>query len=211
MLSMSTHYTIREFSEIVGVTVRTLQRWDREGRLKPPRTLTNRRYYTDEHIKLVLGTRIENRVSKRKTVVYCRVSSRQQSPELKNQIQEMERFCSKEELAVDEWISEYGSGINFKRYKFLSLITRIIAGEVDHLIVAHQDRLMRFGFELMEHICRLSGCTITIANSKYLSPQEEMIEDLMAIIDIFSGRLYGLLGYKKKIKAAAEGKNSKST
>ena len=204
---MSTNYTIRQFSEIVGVTVRTLQRWDREGRLKPPRTLTNRRYYTDEHILEVLGARLANRSSKRKTVVYCRVSSRQQAPHLKNQIKDMERFCEKEELAVSEWITEYGSGMNFKRAKFLSLISRIIAGEVDHLIIAHKDRLVRFGFELIEHLCRLSGCNITVVHSKSLSPQEEMIEDLMAIIHTFSCRLYGLRSYKNRIKAAAEGQN----
>ena len=94
-----------------------------------------------------------------------------------------------------------------ERAKFLSLISRIIAGEVDHLIVAHKDRLVRFGFELIEHLCRLSGCLLTIANSKSLSPQEEMIEDLMAIIHTFSCRLYGLRSYKNRIKAAAEGQN----
>ena len=115
--NMSTHYTIGQFSEIVGVCVKTLQRWDREGRLKALRTHTNRRYYNEEHLSQVLGEK--KRSLPRKVVVYCRVSSRQQATHLKNQREAMEHFCLSAGYRVDEWIMEYGSGMNFKRKKFI--------------------------------------------------------------------------------------------
>ena len=100
---------------------------------------------------------------------------------------------------------EYFSYMNFKRKKFKNLISRILTGEIECLIVAHKDRLLRFGYDLLSHICQLSRCKIIIANSQSLSPQEELIDDLMAIIHTFSCRLYGLLRIKKKIKAIAKG------
>jgi predicted site-specific integrase-resolvase len=133
------------------------------------------------------------------------VSSRQQATHLKNQREAMEHFCLSAGYRVDEWIMEYGSGMNFKRKKFKNLISRILTGEIECLIVAHKDRLLRFGYDLLSHICQLSRCEIIIANSQSLSPQEELIDDLMAIIHTFSCRLYGLRSYKKKIKAIAKG------
>jgi predicted site-specific integrase-resolvase len=94
--------------------------------------------------------------------------------------------------------------MNFKRKKFLALLERIEGGEVAQLIIAHKDRLVRFGFDFFEHFAQRHGCKIVVANQRSLSPQQEMVEDLMAIVDCFSSRLYGLRSYKKKIKEAAE-------
>jgi predicted site-specific integrase-resolvase len=84
-------YTPRKFSEKIGVTVHTLQRWDREGRLVAKRTHTNRRYYTDEDVRSVLGQQTKREKS---SIVYCRVSSQAQKPDLANQRQMLEQFCT---------------------------------------------------------------------------------------------------------------------
>ena len=112
----------------------------------------------------------------------------------------MEQFCLNCGIAVDEWIQEIGGGMNFKRKKFLFLMSRIATGEVEILIVAHKDRLCRFGFNFFEHMANENGCKIKVVNQESLSPQQEMVEDLMAIIHTFSCRLYGLRKYKKNIK-----------
>ena len=112
----------------------------------------------------------------------------------------MEQFCLASEIAVDEWIQEIGSGMNFKRKKFLSLMSRIQQGEVAQLLIAHKDRLCRFGFDYFAWLALENNFYIQVVNQELLSPQPEMVEDLMAIIHTFSGRLYGLRKYKKDLK-----------
>lgn len=192
-------YSIGEFARLAGVTVKTLQRWDRQGRLTPARTPTNRRVYTDAHLAQATGRR---RPVNRTSVVYCRVSSQAQKPDLKNQRLRLEEFCIAKGLAVDEWIEEVGGGLNFKRPKFLRLFDRIISGEIACLVIAHKDRLARFGFDLLRHLCETHDCELIVMNTESLSPEREMVEDLMAITHCFSARLYGLRNYKKQLKQA---------
>jgi len=185
------------------LSVKTLQRWDREGKLKPLRTPSNRRQYTDDHIRQALGLRgIQTAPAPRKTMVYLRVSSQAQRPDLENQRTALEQFCAARGLTVDEWIAEIGGGLNFKRPKFLNLVDAIIAGEVSTLIIAHNDRLVRFGYDLVTHLCAAHQCEIVVLNQETLSPEQEMVQDLMTIIHCFSSRLYGLRNYRKSLKEA---------
>jgi putative resolvase len=130
-------YTIGEFAKRVGVTVHTLQRWDCEGRLKARRAVNNRRYYTDDDLALALGQ--QKPETKKRCVAYCRVSSPAQKPDLANQRQTLEQFCSARGLAIDEWIEEVGGGLNFNRKRFLSIIDGVIAGDIETLVIAHKD------------------------------------------------------------------------
>jgi putative resolvase len=82
------------------------------------------------------------------------------------------------------------------------LFDRIIAGEVNCLVVAHKDRLARFGFDFLAHLCRHHKCELLVMNTESLSPEREMVEDLMAITQCFSARLYGLRNYKAALKKA---------
>ncbi|WDN88521.1 hypothetical protein BuS5_01489 [Desulfosarcina sp. BuS5] len=193
---MSKIYRINEFAKRIGKSASTLRRWDTEGRLIAKRTLTGQRYYDESDVRKILGIKDIDR----KTIVYCRVSSSNQKDDLKSQITAMEQFCLNCGIAVDEWIQEIGGGMNFKRKKFLFLMSRIATGEVKILIVAHKDRLCRFGFDFFEHMANENGCKIKVVNQESLSPHQEMVEDLMAIIHTFSCRLYGLRKYKKNIK-----------
>ena len=92
--------------------------------------------------------------------------------------------------------------MNFGRKRFLQLVDRVCLREVGTLIVAHRDRLTRFGFELLEHLCEAHGCSLLVLNSEKLSPEREMVEDLMTIVHCFSSRLYGLRNYRKALKDA---------
>ena len=199
-------YTIGEFAKLVGVVPKTLQRWDREGRLKAHRTVTNQRYYTNEDLSVVLGR--EKPTTKKRCVVYCRVSSPAQKPDLVNQRQNLEQFCTARGLRVDEWIEEIGGGLNFGRKKFLTLVDGIVAGEIGTLVIAHQDRLARFGFPLIEHLCEVHQCELIVMNNQSLSPEQELTQDLLTILHSFSSRLYGLRNYRKTLKEAlAHGTN----
>ena len=194
-------YRVKEFAALIGKSPSTLRRWDSEGRLKPKRSVGNQRYYTDADLQKALNIETETQIGK--TVVYCRVSSNNQKPELEHQIKAMEEFCLGRGECVDEWISEVGGGLNFKRKKFLSLMKDIRLGKVSKVIIAHKDRLVRFSFEFIEEFASWYGCSIIVANQESLSPEEEMVKDLMSIIHTFSCRLYGLRSYKKQIKEIA--------
>jgi putative resolvase len=148
------------------------------------------------------------RPSQRSTVVYYRVSSRSQKRDLKNQRLRLEEFCMAKGLAIDEWIEEIGGGLNFKRPRFLKLFDRIIAGEIACLVIAHKDRLARFGFELLKHLCERHDCKLLVMNTESLSPEREMVEDLMAVTHCFSARLYGLRNYKQALKSALKNDQS---
>jgi len=124
--------------------------------------------------------------------------------DLQSQVKAMEMFCLGAGIPIDALIKEVGGGMNFRRKKFLALVERIEQGEVGRLVIAHKDRLVRFGFDFFEWFAGRHGCKIIVANQETLSPQQEMVQDLMSVIHCFSSRLYGLRSYKKKIKEAAE-------
>ena len=85
----------------------------------------------------------------------------------------------------DLWLHEVGGGLNFKRPKFLGLVDAIIAGNVQTLLIAHKDRLVQFGYDLMVHICQ-QHCEPMVLNHEPLSPEQEMVQDLLTIFDCFS-------------------------
>jgi predicted site-specific integrase-resolvase len=190
---MNKQYSVSEFARRIGRSASTVRRWDREGLLTTKRLPSGHRFFDEDDVRAVLGVAAEKRL----TVVYCRVSSHGQKDDLQSQIEAMEMYCRAAGVAVDEWIKEVGGGMNFKRKQFLDLVDRIAAGEIGRLIVAHQDRLMRFGFDLLDHIAKRNGCVIEVINQESLSPQEEMTEDLLSIVHTFSCRLYGMRKYKK--------------
>ena len=206
MFNMNT-YRISEFAEIIGVSVKTLQRWDRQKKLVPDRTPTNRRIYTEHHLSTALGRIFEQ--EERETVVYARVSSQNQKPDLENQIEVLTEFCNSSGYTVDKYVKEVGGGLNFKRKKFVKLLDQVMSGKIEQLIVAHKDRLSRFGFDLIEHICKVNNCELIVMNNEKLSPEQEMIQDMLAIVHCFSARLYGLRNYRKALDKALE--DDKST
>ena len=192
-------YNIAEFAKLLGVAVITLQRWDREGRLKALRTPSNRRLYTDEHLRQARGLSPK---AERLTIVYARVSSQAQKSDLENQVRVLEDFCAANGWAVDQWVKEVGGGLNFKRPKFLKLIDLVTLGRAGRVVVAHKDRLARFGYDLLEHLCKVNGCDLVVMNQESLSPEQEMVQDMLAIVHCFSARLHGLRNYRKALKEA---------
>jgi predicted site-specific integrase-resolvase len=139
---------------------------------------------------------------KRLAVAYARVSSQAQKPDLLNQADTLRQFCIGSGITVDEWIQETGGGLNFKRKKFLWLIDMIVTGRVEKVIITHKDRLARFGFPLIEHLCQIQGCELIVMNDEKSSPEQELVEDILAIVQCFSSRLYGLRNYRKALKEA---------
>lgn len=193
---MGKQYRINEFAARIGRSTSTVRRWESEGKLIAKRLPSGHRYFDESDVRAMLGGAPERRL----TVVYCRVSSAGQKDDLESQVKAMEAYCLAGAIAVDEWIKEVGGGMNFKRKQFLHLLDRIQRGEISKVLIAHKDRLVRFGFDLLEHLALEQGCEIVVVNQETLSPEQEMVEDLLAIVHTFSCRLYGIRKYKKQLK-----------
>jgi len=190
-------------AKMLGVTVKTLQRWEREKRFIPiARTITNRRLYTVSQIHEFIGLQQTRGKEPTRLVAYCRVSSAAQKPDLINQRRVLEEFMVAKGLANVEFVEEIGGGLNFKRKKFLALMDDIRRREIKTLILAHRDRLTRFGFDWFELFAKAQGCEVLVLNQERLSPEQEMVQDLMTIVHCFSSRLYGLRNYRKKLNEA---------
>jgi len=198
-------YSVAQFAKQVGVSVKTLQRWDREGRLKAKRTVSGRRYYDEADLDTALN--LPQRPAVRLTVAYCRVSSPAQRPDLQNQRAALESYAVSKHVIVDEWIMEIGGGLNFGRKRFLALVDAIVAGEVERLLIAHRDRLARFGFALLKHLCETHETELVVMNTETLSPEQELVQDLMSIVHCVSSRLYGLRNYRKALEKALKDEN----
>jgi putative resolvase len=192
-----------EFAEKIGVSVKTLHRWDSSGKLQAKRTPSNHRYYTPDDVAVARGLQLEP--SERRNIIYCRVSSSKQKNELENQREAMERFFAENGIVIHEVVCEVGGGMNFKRKEFLRILFGVIDGTIGLVGVAHKDRLCRFAFELIEAIAAKTGCKIVTANQSSMSPTQELVEDMLAIVHCFSCRIYGSRSYgKQKTKAVAE-------
>ena len=192
-----TNYKPKEFAELLGVSVKTLQRWDREGTLTANRTPTNRRYYTYKQYLEFKGITEDDA---RKVVLYARVSTKNQKDDLQKQTAFLRQFCNARGMIVDQCIEEYGSGLNYNRKKWNELLDEVMEQKIKTIVITHRDRFVRFGYDWFEKFCTKFNTTIVVVNNESLSPQEELVQDIVSILHVFSCRLYGLRKYKKQIE-----------
>lgn len=196
-------YTISQFAKIINVTKKTLQRWDKIGQLKPILLKSGHRRYTDSHIQQVMN----NKISLDKiNVIYCRESTKQQKINLINQIEKCKLFSLNKGIEIHKIIEDYGSGLNYNRAGLKELIKLICLSKVDNLIIYYKDRLMRFGFEIIEQLSLIYNVNIIIIDDSETNKtkEQEFADDLISIIHYFSMKLYGSGSYKNKVKKAEE-------
>ena len=188
------YYSTKKVTEILGVTAQTLRNWDKEGKLKPSYVKSNGyRYYSEESI---LSYTQERKTKKNLNVVgYARVSSKKQSDDLERQINNLNTYISSKYDSFDI-ITDIGSGINYNKPGLKKLIEKINKKEVDLIIVLYKDRLLRFGFELVEYFAELNNVKIEALDKIDKNQDEELVEDLVQIITAFSCKIQG----KRKTK-----------
>lgn len=194
-------YSITEFATLVNKKVKTLQKWDREGVLKAYRTPTNRRYYTHSQYCEYIGESLKKDNSVRENVIYARVSSQSQKHDLNNQLDYLKRYTINNGISIHNVYSDIGSGLNYKRKNWLRLIDDCFQGKIEKIYVSYADRFVRFGFDWICDILKTYTDTeVVVIDNKLLTAEEEVIQDLITIIHVFSSRVYGLRKYSKKIE-----------
>ena len=186
-------YKVGEFAKKVGVSISTLQRWDRTDVLKSKRTPTNQRYYTDEDLNKVLNLEAETK-SKRKNVGYCRVSTQSQKQNLEIQKEFVSVYSLSHGVILDKIYTDIGTSLSYKRKNWSTLLKLVENNEIDKIYITHKDRFVRFGYEWFE---------------EQTSPETELTEDLLSILHVFSERNNDLKKYKTEINKELKEINEK--
>ncbi len=191
----------------LGVSQDTLRRWERAGKITAERTARGHRRFD---LTKLLGRASALSNHKQQTLVYARVSSHDQKSDLDRQVQVLENFCS-----VNGWsyeiIQDLGSGLNFEKRGLKKLLQKICSEKIDRLVLTHKDRLLRFGSELIFALCEHFGVEVVIMNkSEETRFEDDLVQDVLEIITIFSARLYGARSRKnqKLLQSLKEAANS---
>jgi predicted site-specific integrase-resolvase len=192
-----TYYPIGKFAELIGKSIQTLRNWDKKGIFKPHHvTCSGRRYYSQEQLNHFLG--IQNKKQSTKKVIgYCRVSSNKQKDDLERQIENVKTYMYAKGYQF-EIIQDIGSGINYNKKGLTQLINMITNSEIDKIVILYKDRLVRFGYELIENLCEKYNVTIEVIDSTIKTEEQELVEDLIQIVTVFSCKLQGKRAHKAK-------------
>lgn len=197
---MRRYYKIGEAAKLLGVSIQTLRRREAEGELIPDhRTKGGTRYYSREQI---LGNQS---IDSNLTIAYARVSSADQKKDLACQAEALSLYCTKQGWKF-EVIQDLGSGMNYSKKGLKRLLDMILNKKISRLVLTHKDRLLRFGSELIFSLCEAQEIEVVLVNQgKDTSFEEELAQDVLEIITVFSARLYGSRSRKnKKLVEAAK-------
>lgn len=199
---MDDKISITEAAHILGVHPQTLRVWDKEGRLTSYRTGGgHRRYDRDEVKRLAEKTSSDKPKEKnlpKLTVGYCRVSTQKQRKDLERQELVISRYCEANGLQF-RIISDVASGLNYNRRGLMDLLALVKEEAIGCVLVNYKDRLARFGYELIEEICRLHGVEIRILNqTDDVSSEQELVDDVLSVITVYSARLYGRRSHRNQ-------------
>jgi len=179
-------YTSREAAKILDVCPNSLRKWADNGEINCIRTKSGQRRYD---VESYIGKSTDST-----TICYCRVSSHKQRDDLERQVEFL-----RNQYPTAEFVRDIGSGINFKRKGLKTILERAMSGINITLVVAHRDRLARFGIDLVRQVIEQSGGKLVVLEETLLSSEQELTNDLLNIVHVFSARMHGLRSYKKQI------------
>lgn len=207
---MEKHYSISEFSELSGISKSTLRRYDNDNTFKPAFTSKGgHRRYTETQLFEI--TQKKRKAINKINIGYVRVSSKKQVDDLERQYNLMENYLISKGESF-QIIKSVGSGVNYNNRSLNELIDLVISGKVNKVFIMYKDRLVRFGFELLENLFKRYGVDIEIINHQNNTTEEELVTDLIQIITVFSTKLngkrkYNLNKFKKELEHEQDGDN----
>ena len=188
--------SIGKFARELGVTPEHVRTMHRTGEVIPARiSEKGTRYYSEEQLRDLKNSRTPQR--EEKVVAYCRVSTKAQKDDLEKQVENVKSYMYAKGYSF-EVITDIGSGINYKNKGLRELISLINSNQVTKVVILHKDRLVGFGFELIELLCDLHDVKIEIIDNSERINEEELTDDLIEIITVFANKLYGSRSKKTK-------------
>ncbi len=140
----------------------------------------------------------------RDLVIYARVSTRNQKEDLKNQVEFLKQFCNAKGFIINQCIEDFGSGVNYNCKKWNNLLEEVMENKIKAIVISSKDRFIRLGYDWFEKFCEKFNTKIMVVNNEAFSSNEELVEDIISILHVFSCRLYRLRKYKNRIKEEAK-------
>jgi len=188
-MSNDRYISTKETRKKLGVTTKTLVNWGNSGKINTIRSPSGVRLYSLTDIQNILGC--SDPVEPKKKIAYCRVSSKKQEDDLERQ-----KDFFRREYPDCELVYDIASGINWKRKGLKTILERAMSGELELVVVAHRDRLCRFGFELVEWIFQINGVKLIVLDRESSkSPDDELTDDILSIVHVYSCRKMGRRRY----------------
>jgi excisionase family DNA binding protein len=198
------HLSIGQAAALLGVSVSTLRRWEREGFLSPAyRTLGGHRRFALATLETLFLNETTTVDSSRRVIAYARVSSHDQKKDLETQKEKLDLYCRQH---FDDYhiISDLGSALNYRKPGLKKLLRAIFLRQTTHIVLNHKDRLLRFGSEIIFDLCKHFGIKVTILEKREdLKFEEELAADVIELMTVFSSRLYGKRSHLNRKKVAA--------
>ena len=189
-------YSIGEFAKKIGKSQQTLRNWHKSGILIPAVTSSyGTRSYSEKQLNEYLGSKIKE--EEKIMAAYCRVSSLKQKDDLERQVENVKNFCIAKGYTF-KLITDIGSGINYNKKGLLELINLITEEKISKIVILYKDRLLRIGFDLINNLCKKFNVEIEIIDNTEKTEEQELVEDLVQIITVFSCRLNGKRANKAK-------------
>lgn len=187
--------SIGKAAQQLGVSRETLRRWEEAGKISSERTPKGHRRYDIASLRGIIPNK---KLEHKHTVAYARVSSQDQKEDLKRQVILLESYCSCHGWTF-EVLQDLGSGLNYSKKGLKKLIFELCSGKIGRLVITHKDCLLRFGAELIFTLCEQFGTEVIILNaSEDTSFEDDLVQDVLEIITVFSARLYGSRSHKNK-------------
>jgi len=180
----------RKAQKFTGLGHQTLRTYADTGKIQAYKTPSGQRMYNKSSLEAFINS--FNHSEEKKKVIYCRVSS-------KKQLDDLERQCNslQSKFPNHVLIKDCGSGINFKRKGLQTILDYAMSGNLEEVVVAHKDRLCRFGFELIEFVCSRNNARIIVLDKEDCkSSEQELAEDILSIITVFSCKQMGKRKYR---------------
>ncbi|MBC3805065.1 IS607 family transposase [Acetobacterium fimetarium] len=186
--------SIGKFAKRVGVDVVTLRRMEKSGELIPAhKSEGGTRYYSIEQLKQFTS----KSDVKKLTIGYCRVSTPSQKDDLETQVENVKSYMIARGYQFNV-ITDIGSGINYNKKGLKELIDKINSQMIDRIVILYKDRLVRFGYEMIEYFCHINGVELEVIDHTEKTKEAELTDDLVQIITVFANRLYGQRSKKTK-------------
>ena len=186
----------KDACRVLGVSYVTLRRWIKEGKVRAVQTLGGKYRIPESEVKRLLSG-IESREVR--AIIYARVSSSDQRKDLERQIEYLTQYCSAKGYKVIDILSDIASGLKTNRRGLLKLFNYVVNKQVDVVVVTYKDRLTRFGFEYLDYFFKQYGVKIEVVyGEEPKDAYQELVEDLLAIVTSFTGKLYGMRSHRKK-------------
>lgn len=188
----------RDVCRMLGVSYITLWRWIREGRINAVRSPSGR--------YLIPRTEIEKLKSEKevfenvRAVIYARVSSNKQREQgdLDRQVELLKKYANERGYIIVDIITDVGSGLKEERRGLRKLLRMVVEGRVNVVLITYRDRLARFGYKYLQFFFEKHGARIEEVLHEEKEPLEELVEDFLAIIVSFAGKIYGKRSHKVK-------------